>query len=144
MRGSPEAMNIEELKNVAIYEGFPKGGDDPTVQYDHLSSSLGSSSKTETNSNVIRIFWRIFNGLLPREQRSLLSFITGSSLIPCTGSSSLVLKLVNAGEGRGRFMTSRTCFNQLNLHNFDFEGGESGMEKLLRDAWEGSVGFDLK
>lgn len=89
-RGSPEAMNIEELKNSAIYEGFALEGSDPTVQ----------------------TFWRIFTSFNLLDQRSLLSFITGSSLIPCTGA--LVLKIVNAGEGGFRFMTSRTCFNQLN------------------------------
>jgi hypothetical protein len=97
----------------------------------------------EGSDPTVQTFWRIFTSFNLLDQRSLLSFITGSSLIPCTGA--LVLKIVNAGEGGFRFITSRTCFNQLNLHNYGKgAGAEKRMEEMLRAAWEGSVGFDLK
>ena len=110
VRGSPEPLEVEILRQATVYEGFPLGDRDPTV----------------------RAFWRVFAAFSPQRQRELLRFVTGSDRIPATGTSGLQLKLTNAGrdETGERFPTTHTCFDQLVLYKVG-EGQEG--EDRLRD-----------
>ncbi len=112
VRGSPEPLEIEILKQSTVYEGFPLGDKDQLAQ----------------------AFWRVFAGFDAKRQRELLRFVTGSDRIPATGTSGLTLKLTNAGrdETGQRFPTSHTCFDQLVLYELGEDGEDGLRDKLVR------------
>lgn len=122
VRGSDESLDIASLKAVAAYTNWPRG----------------SSPKTEP---TILWFWDTFESASPRDQRKLLSFITGSDRIPAMGATSLVIKINCLGEDEGRFPSARTCFNILSLYRC------RQRERLENSLWRAvneSEGFGLK
>lgn len=122
VRGSDEPLDIASLKAVAAYTNWPRG----------------SSPATEP---TIVWFWDTFENATPRDQRKLLSFITGSDRIPAMGAASLVIRINCLGDDQGRFPSARTCFNVLSLYRC------SSREKLERSLWlavNESEGFGLK
>ncbi|KAL8983135.1 MAG: hypothetical protein Q9205_002538 [Flavoplaca limonia] len=73
IRGSDEGLDVATLQAVAIYDGW-KETDRPE------------------DGAVIAWFWEIFAEATVREQRALLSFITGSDRLPAMGATSLIIK----------------------------------------------------
>ncbi|KAJ8117048.1 hypothetical protein ONZ43_g4296 [Nemania bipapillata] len=122
VRGSDEPLDIASLKAVAAYTNWPRG----------------SSPKTEP---TILWFWDTFEGAPPRDQRRLLSFITGSDRIPAMGAASLVIKINCLGDDEGRFPSARTCFNILSLYRCR---SRERLESALWRAINESEGFGLK
>ncbi|KAI0203001.1 HECT-domain-containing protein [Astrocystis sublimbata] len=122
VRGSDEPLDITSLKAVATYTHWPKG----------------SSAETEP---AIVWFWDTFEGATPRDQRRLLSFITGSDRIPAMGAASLVIKINCLGDDEGRFPSARTCFNILSLYRCR---SQERLETSLWRAVNESEGFGLK
>lgn len=120
--GSDEALDVSALKAVAIYDGW------------------GSSTPADTDP-VVRWFWRFFEKIAPKEQRMLLSFITGSDRIPAMGATNLIIKVVCLGQDSNRFPVARTCFNQICLWRYR---RKDKLEKLLWRAVTESEGFGLK
>ncbi|GAA5856174.1 hypothetical protein JCM8547_000803 [Rhodosporidiobolus lusitaniae] len=118
VRGSPEPLEIDQLRAMMVYEGF-LGEEDPTVE----------------------LFWLVFRSFSPLEQRRLLAFVTASDRLPATGTSSLQLKLQCLGPDCDRLPTSHTCFNTLALYRY---GTREKMERMLRRAMEESEGFGLR
>ena len=122
VRGSDEPLDIVSLRAVAEYTNWPK------------------SSVPELEP-VLQWFWNTFERAAPKEQRRLLSFITGSDRIPATGAASLVIRINCLGEDEGRFPTARTCFNQLSLYRY---ATRDRLENLLWRAVHESEGFGLR
>ncbi|KAI0533219.1 hypothetical protein GGR58DRAFT_487663, partial [Xylaria digitata] len=121
VRGSDEPLDITSLRAVAAYTNWPRG----------------SSPKTES---TILWFWDTFENASPRDQRRLLSFITGSDRIPAMGAASLVIKINCLGNDEGRFPSARTCFNILSLYRCRTR------ERLETSLWRAvneSEGFGL-
>jgi len=90
---------------------------------------------------VVQWFWESFQSANHRDQRKLLSFITGSDRIPAMGATNLVIKISCLGEDSMRFPSARTCFNVLSLWKY------SSREKLEDRLWRAvseSEGFGLK
>ncbi|KAI9844540.1 MAG: putative E3 ubiquitin-protein ligase [Sclerophora amabilis] len=125
VRGSDEPLDISSLRAVAQYDNWD--GPDP--------------GKTEP---VIQWFWEFFAGANPKDQRTILGFITGSDRIPAMGATNLIIKISCLGpheEDSERFPIARTCFNMLGLWKY------ASKTKLERKLWEGvteSEGFGLK
>ncbi|KAI1341934.1 HECT-domain-containing protein [Xylariaceae sp. FL0016] len=122
IRGSDEPLDISSLKAVAAYTSWPKG----------------SSPETEP---TIRWFWNTFDRASPRDQRRLLSFITGSDRIPAMGATSLVIRVNCLGDDEGRYPSARTCFNVLSLYRCR---SQARLEETLWRAVHESEGFGLK
>ncbi|KAI0972991.1 hypothetical protein F4678DRAFT_34551 [Xylaria arbuscula] len=122
VRGSDEPLDIASLKAVAAYTNWPRG----------------SSPKTEP---TILWFWDTFENAQPKDQRRLLSFITGSDRIPAMGAASLVIKVNCLGHDEGRFPSARTCFNILSLYRYR---SRERLESRLWRAVNESEGFGLK
>ncbi|PQE25581.1 hypothetical protein CJF30_00000291 [Rutstroemia sp. NJR-2017a BBW] len=122
IRGSDEPLDIASLRAVSVYENWemPNAADrEPVIQW----------------------FWDTFQKADPKDQRKLLSFITGSSCIPAMGATSLVIKLSCLGDDSPRFPVARTCFNMLSLWRY------ATREKLEDRLWRAvheSEGFGLK
>jgi E3 ubiquitin-protein ligase HECTD2 len=120
--GSAEALDVSALKAVAIYDGW------------------GNSSPAESDP-VVKWFWNFFENITPKEQRMLLSFITGSDRIPAMGATNLIIKVVCLGQDCERFPVARTCFNQICLWRYK---KREKLENLLWRAVTESEGFGLK
>ncbi|KAK0705227.1 hypothetical protein B0H67DRAFT_375220 [Lasiosphaeris hirsuta] len=122
VRGSDEALDISSLKGVAEYDnwGVPNPAErEPIVQW----------------------FWRSFEHASPKDQRKLLSFITGSDRIPAMGAASLTIRISCLGEECGRYPSARTCFNTLGLWRYRTR---EKLEEMLWTAVYESEGFGLK
>lgn len=122
IRGSDEPLDVKSLRAVSTCENW--GVPDP--------------AETEP---VIGWFWSSFENAQPKEQRKLLSFITGSDRIPAMGAANLVIKLSCLGEDSSRFPVARTCFNMLSLWRY---GSRERLEYMLWRAVNESEGFGLK
>ncbi len=122
IRGSDEPLDIASLRAVAIYENWhnPNAAEDEPV---------------------IGWFWNTFETANPKDQRKLLSFITGSDRIPAMGAANLVIKLSCLGDDSPRFPVARTCFNVLSLWRYS---SRQKLENMLWRAVNESEGFGLK
>jgi E3 ubiquitin-protein ligase HECTD2 len=122
IRGSDEPLDISSLQAVAICENW----------------GVPNAAEAEP---VIGWFWDTFQKANPRDQRKLLSFITGSDRIPAMGAASLVIKLSCLGDDSPRFPVARTCFNMLSLWRYR---SREKLERMLWRAVNESEGFGLK
>lgn len=122
VRGSDEALDVSSLRGVASYEnwGVPNPGD------------------TEA---VIGWFWDFFGRVNAKDQRKILSFITGSDRIPAMGATSLTVKISCLGDDCERFPVARTCFNSLCLWRY---ATRAKLERKLWTAVVESEGFGLR
>ncbi|KAI9697257.1 MAG: putative E3 ubiquitin-protein ligase [Candelina mexicana] len=122
IRGSDEPLDVSSLRAVAAYDNW------------------GCASPVDTVP-IIQWFWDFFEGLVPRDQRKMLSFITGSDRLPAMGAANLTIKIKSIGEDCERFPIARTCFNSLGLYRY------SSREKLEIKLWRAvaeSEGFGLR
>ncbi|KAK8129405.1 ubiquitin protein ligase E3 [Apiospora kogelbergensis] len=126
VRGSDEPLDITSLRAVATYSSW-NGSDKP-------------ASEPEDEPSV-EWFWETLGAATPQDQRRLLSFITGSDRIPATGAASLVIKITCLGPDTGRYPTARTCFNVLNLYQYQTR---ERLETSLWRAVNDSEGFGLR
>ncbi|KAK8134587.1 hypothetical protein PG984_006599 [Apiospora sp. TS-2023a] len=126
VRGSDEPLDITALRAVATYSSWngsdkvaPEPEGEPSVEW----------------------FWESFGAATPKDQRRLISFITGSDRIPATGATSLVIKITCLGPDTGRYPSARTCFNVLNLYRYQtWERLETSLWRAIND----SEGFGLR
>lgn len=122
VRGSDEPLDVATLQAVAIYDGWKK-------------------DEKAGNNAVVAWFWEIFTEAAASEQRTLLSFITGSDRLPAMGATSLIIKLSCLGSDTQRFPMARTCFNMIGLYRYPSK------EQLSSKLWTAvaeSEGFGLK
>ena len=122
IRGSDEPLDIASLRAVSVYENW----------------NVPNAVETEP---VILWFWQSFINANPKEQRKLLSFITGSDRIPAMGATNLVIKISCLGDDGSRFPVARTCFNMLSLYRYS---SKQKLESMLWRAVYESEGFGLK
>lgn len=122
IRGSDEPLDIASLRAVATYENW------------------GTRDPAEAEP-VIGWFWQTFEGANAKDQRKLLSFITGSDRIPAMGATSLGIKLSCLGGDSARYPVARTCFNMLSLWRY---GSAKKLENMLWRAVHESEGFGLR
>ncbi|TIA56244.1 HECT-domain-containing protein [Aureobasidium pullulans] len=141
VRGSDEALDVDSLKAVAVYENWREASP-PHKPLPNPAEQVP----------VISWFWECFRSATPEAQRKLLGFITGSDRIPAVGATNLILRIVCGGDGtagqgeaggkeKERFPIARTCFNMLVL--WGYESKAKLEEKLWRAVAE-SEGFGLK
>ena len=121
VRGSEEPLDVTSLRMAAVYDGW-------------------NCRKAEEESTV-EWFWETFGEASAKDQRKLLSFITGSDRIPAMGAASLCIRVVCHGDDSGRYPTARTCFNTLALWRY---GSKERLEEMLWGAVHESEGFGLK
>ncbi|KAF0978141.1 hypothetical protein FDP41_002656 [Naegleria fowleri] len=120
--GLPD-IDIQDLKNNTEYVGYTK--DSPQIKW----------------------FWNIVeNSFDSNEKALLIQFVTGTSKVPLGGFSQLMgsgglqpFSIHKANATSERLPTSHTCFNQLDLPEYDSE--ELLHERLLLAIREGSEGF---
>jgi E3 ubiquitin-protein ligase HECTD2 len=122
VRGSDQPLDIPSLRAVATYDNW-------------------GTPKPDESEPVVQWFWNTFERAPPAEQRSLLSFITGSDRIPAIGASTLSIRVSCLGDETERFPIARTCFNSISL--FKYETKEK-LEAMLWRAVHESEGFGLK
>lgn len=121
VRGSDEPLDIASLRAVAVYEHW--------------------SVPNPEREPIVNWFWDFFASASSKDQRKILSFITGSDRIPAMGAANLMIRLVCLGEDSERFPTARTCFNLMALYRY------KSREKLEEKLWRAVVdseGFGLK
>jgi E3 ubiquitin-protein ligase HECTD2 len=123
IRGSDEPLDIASLRAVSIY--------------DNWEAAKGMAEKEP----VVQWFWETFESADAKDQRKLLSFITGSDRIPAMGATNLVIKLSCLGADSARFPVARTCFNMLALYRYS---SKEKLESMLWRAVSESEGFGLK
>ncbi|EFR04438.1 ubiquitin-protein ligase E3A [Nannizzia gypsea CBS 118893] len=121
IRGSEEPLDIPSLRGVAMYEHWPASSPD--------------------REPVVNWFWEFFERIPAKDQRKILSFITGSDRLPAMGAVNLVIRLMCLGPDSERFPTARTCFNALGLYRYKTR--QKFEEKLWRAVAE-SEGFGLQ
>ncbi|KAL8717627.1 MAG: hypothetical protein Q9225_005146 [Loekoesia sp. 1 TL-2023] len=122
VRGSDEPMDVATLRSVAIFDGWKEG-------------------EGTCDDAVTAWFWELFAESATREQKALLSFITGSDRLPAMGATSLIIRLTCLGDDTTRFPMARTCFNMIGLYRYPSK--EALRNKLWRAVAE-SEGFGLK
>ncbi|KAI5305695.1 hypothetical protein KEM56_003618 [Ascosphaera pollenicola] len=120
VRGSDEPLDIHSLKAAAAYAGF---GSDPT------------------SDKIVNWFWDFFSRASPKNQRKILSFITGSDRIPATGAANLSMKISLIGNDCERYPVAHTCYNQIGLYRYPTQ---TIFEEKLWRAVVDSQGFGLK
>lgn len=127
VRGSDEGLDVSSLRGVASYQNWKIKGK--------------QVSDPDGEIPLIRWFWDLLEEADARDQRKLLSFITGSDRIPAVGATSLVITISNAGPDARRYPIARTCFNMLLL--FQYRTKEELQHKLW-SAMTMSEGFGLR
>ncbi|CAH0059561.1 unnamed protein product [Clonostachys solani] len=122
IRGSDESLDISTLRAVAVYDNW-------------------ETKQPDGSEPVVSWFWELFQEASPKDQRKLLSFITGSDRLPATGASMMPIKLSCLGEDPGRYPIARTCFNMLSLSKYP---SKEALRTILWRAVYESEGFWLK
>ncbi|VUC22084.1 unnamed protein product [Clonostachys rosea] len=122
IRGSDESLDISTLRAVAVYDNW-------------------ETKQPDGSEPVVNWFWELFEEASPKDQRKLLSFITGSDRLPATGASMMPIKISCLGEDPGRYPIARTCFNLLSLSKYS---SKEALRTILWRAVYESEGFWLK
>lgn len=121
VRGSDAPLDVATLRAVATYDNW-------------------SIAKPES-APVVNWFWDYWTNAEPRNQRKILSFITGSDRIPAMGETNLVIRLACLGDNTNRYPTASTCFNTLGLYRYETK---EKLERMLSEAVINGEGFGLK
>ncbi|GAA5969495.1 hypothetical protein JCM11641_008133 [Rhodosporidiobolus odoratus] len=116
----------------------------PEVEVDEWRAHTDLVGYSATDP-IIGYFWRAVRSFSHEERAKLLQFVTGSSRVPLEGFGSLQgmsgttrFNIHKAG-GTNTLPTAHTCFNQLDLPNYD---SYETFVKMLRLAFtEGLTGF---
>jgi E3 ubiquitin-protein ligase HUWE1 len=96
-------------------------------------------------SPVIQWFWRAVQMMGQEERALLLQFVTGTSKVPLEGFKALrgvsgpQKFQIHKAYNKNRLPTAHTCFNQLDLPEYD--SFEELQKNLLLSIREGSEGF---
>lgn len=124
IRGTDEPLDVGTLRGTAEYENW-------------------GCSKPDGQEPVVAWFWEAFEEAPIKDQRRLLSFITGSDRLPATKASMMPIKLLRRDDDDYciRYPSARTCFNHLLLSKYETKA------KLKAKLWTAvyeSEGFGLK
>ncbi|KAK9455329.1 hypothetical protein V1511DRAFT_521715 [Dipodascopsis uninucleata] len=92
VHGSDEGLDVGALRAVAIYDGWLSNNNN------NSNHGSGRHGKVEANELVVTWFWEFFENMEPKDQRRLLTFVTGSDRIPATGIANLIFKISRLGD----------------------------------------------
>ncbi|EHY64806.1 hypothetical protein NERG_02209 [Nematocida ausubeli] len=119
--GLPE-IDVDDWRNNTVYFGYT------------------------SESQVIRWYWRAVRNFSMEERAKLLQFATGTSKLPLEGFAGLrcpngnqKFQIHKASGGSTRLPTAHTCFNQLDIPEYD--SYEQLVKSLLFSLEECSSGF---
>jgi hypothetical protein len=118
----------------------------PEIDVKDLKSNTKNHGLTAATP-VVQWFWEGVKELGAQDLDQSVQFITGTSKVPLEGFKALQgvhgppkFQIHRAfGEGEGRLPTAHTCFNQLDLPDYDTK--EVLRERLMTAIHEGREGF---
>ena len=110
----------------------------PDFNFDALERAAQYSEGFTRNSPIIVWLWRALHGMEPDRRRAFLHFVTGSSRVPVSGLSKVVIVVQRNGPDCDRLPTAMTCFSRLLLPEY---ATEAKLQRLLVLALENDHGF---
>jgi len=116
----------------------------PYIDIDDLRNNTEYHGYTQ-ESPVIQWFWQIVSEFDQQEKAGLVQFATGTSKVPLDGFKALIGMSgpqkfqIHKTHQRGRLPTAHTCFNQLDLAEYNTK--EELKKNLLIAIHEGAEGF---
>jgi E3 ubiquitin-protein ligase HUWE1 len=117
----------------------------PDIDLNDLMLNTEYVSYKQTDKQI-EWFWNVLRSLTREELALFLQFVTGSSKVPIEGFSELQgmrgpqkFNIHKSFIGKNMLPASHTCFNQLDLPEYESE--EQTREKLLLAINEGATGF---
>jgi len=90
----------------------------PELDFDALEANTQYEGGYDSNSDVVRNFWRFIESADRESQIQFLKFATGSSKAPIGGLGELGFKIQRAGPDSPQLPTSHTCFSTLLLPDY--------------------------
>jgi E3 ubiquitin-protein ligase HECTD2 len=111
VRGTGE-LDLKHLRSATLYENWR-----PLPPND--TKELTEPDEVEAAFPVIRWFWELMSLSSTDDQRRVLRWITGSDRVPATGTAGLKFRIQCLGEDCTRLPQARTCFNVLQLWNYN-------------------------
>ena len=101
----------------------------PFIDIEDWRSNTVYKAPYNVNHQLIKWFWEILNDLSQKELSNLLLFSTGASRVPFGGFSCLesnrgnvakfTIEYVPYMRGKNKFIKAHTCFNRLDIPNFE-------------------------
>jgi hypothetical protein len=116
----------------------------PEIDVEDLRRNTDYHNYAEA-SPQIQWFWKLMNDLNKEQKAWFLQFVTGTSQVPLEGFKGLIGMRgpqkfsIHRAEGGERLPTAHTCFNQLDLPEYDNE--EILRKKLFQAIQEAHEGF---
>lgn len=116
----------------------------PEIDINDLRQNTDYHNYTE-NSPQIQWFWKALGEFSTERKAWFLQFVTGTSQVPIEGFKGLIGMRgpqkfsIHKAEGGERLPTAHTCFNQLDLPEYDSE--EKMAAKLIQAVNEAHEGF---
>lgn len=129
-----ELLRPEELELLVVGS--------PELDFQALEKNTKYEGGYDSESNVVRNFWRFVQNAAPATQEKLLKFATGSSKAPIGGLGELPFMIQKAGPDSMQLPTSHTCFNTLLLP--DYGDNYEKLEDRLGRALLECEGFGLQ
>uniref|UniRef100_A0A1I7TFV2 HECT-type E3 ubiquitin transferase n=3 Tax=Caenorhabditis tropicalis TaxID=1561998 RepID=A0A1I7TFV2_9PELO len=116
----------------------------PTVDIDDMAANTEYKGYQKTSTHI-QWFWRALRSFEKEDKAKFLQFVTGTSKVPLQGFASLegmngVQKLSIHMDSRGgdRLPAAHTCFNQLDLPQYDsYEKLRHSLLLAIRECTEG-------
>lgn len=118
----------------------------PEIDLDDLRAHTEYHGGYKSTDLQIQFFWTALKSFSKEEKALFLQFVTGTSKVPLDGFKALrgsdgirLFNIQKAYGGKHLLPCAHTCFNQLDLPEYDSE--DQMKEKLLIAIKEGSEGF---
>jgi len=112
----------------------------PFLDFKELEKGSTYGEGYHRDHETIRQFWRVVNKFDEKQKKNLLAFATGSDRSPIGGLKELHFYITKYGEDSELLPTSHTCFNHLELPQYN---SEDKLSSKLEKAILNSVGFGL-
>lgn len=114
----------------------------PELDFEALEGNTEYEGGYDSESAVIKCFWRFVKNASPETQLQLLRFTTGSAKAPIGGLGKQDFKIQRAGPDSMQLPSSHTCFNTLLLP--DYGDNYEKLEERLGRAIIECEGFGLQ
>jgi ubiquitin-protein ligase E3 A len=114
----------------------------PELDFSALETNTEYEGGYNTESAVVKNFWRFAKNASPESELKLLKFVTGNSMAPIGGLGTLPFKIQRASSDSMQLPTSHTCFNTLLLP--DYGDNYAKLERLIGRAIIECEGFGLQ
>ena len=107
--------------------------------WNEFKSSTIYTCGYKSESQTIRMFWKIFDELTEKEKIKFLKFLTGSSLVPVTGLKEVQLEIQKSTDTE-KLPVAHTCTNILQLPDYC---DEDKLRKNIKICIEYNEGFGV-